>query len=170
MWRQRAHLRRRRVIITRMEQTGPASRLDEAAEVARQYGHHAGRHVFAGIRADHETGVLTLFRVPTHGFDDEVRALIGDDVAVEIVDALHTRAELTIAREMAWSISGDFTVESVVMPDDGSRLRVFITGSEWDAQRQLDDLVPGTADVMVSRRDRLTASVYAGQDRRGQSA
>jgi len=63
-----------------------------------------------------------------------------------------------------------FTVESVVMPDDGSRLRVFITGSEWDAQRQLDDLVPGTADVMVSRRDRLTASVYAGQDRRGQSA
>lgn len=153
-----------------MEQTGSTTRLDEAAEVARQYGNHAGRHVFAGLRADHETGILTLFRVPTHGFDDEVRTLIGTDVPVEIVDAPHTRSELGVAREIAWSITGDFTVESVVIPDDGSRLRVFVTGSEWDAQRQLDELVPGTADVMVSRRDRLTAPVYAGRDRRGQSA
>jgi hypothetical protein len=152
-----------------MEQPGSTTRLDEAAEVARQYGHHAARDVYAGLRVDQEAGVLTLYRVPTHSFDDEVRTLIGEDVTVEIVDAPHTRSELSIAREVAWSLTGDFTIESVVIPDDGSRLRVFVTGSEWDAQRQLDELVPGTADVMVSRRDRLSAPVYAGRERRGQS-
>lgn len=154
-----------------MEQRGTENdpALADAVEVVRQYGHHAGRHVFAGARADHETGVLTIYRVPTHSFDDEIRALVGDAVQVEIQDALHTRNDLSIAREVAWSIQGDFTVESVVIPDDGSRLRVFVTGSEWDAQSQLDAAVPGTADVMVSRRDRLSAPVYAGADRRGQA-
>ena len=92
------------------------------------------------------------------------------DVALTFLDATHSYYDLTIAREVAWSIEGDFEVESVVVPDDGSRIRVFVRGSEWDAQAQLDRQVPGTSDVMVSRRDRLGAGAFVGQDRRAAPA
>ena len=155
------------VIITRMEQRYDAT-VAAVADQARQYGNHAGRAWYAGVRADHEARVVTVFRVPHAAFDDEVRALLGDTVRVEVADAPRTRQELLVAREMAWSISGPFEVETVSIPDDGGRLRVFVTGSSWEAQAQLDRLIPGVADVIVSRRQVADpAFVLAGQDRRG---
>jgi hypothetical protein len=141
--------------------------LEAAAERARQYGHHLGKLRFAGVRIDEDAGSLAVYRVPGTGtFDDDCRAVVGDDVALSFLDATHAYYDLTIAREVAWSIQGDFEVESVVIPEDGSRIRVFVRGSEWDAQAQLDRQVPGTCDVMVSRRDRLAAGTFVGRDRR----
>ena len=145
--------------------------LEAAAERARQYGHHLGKLRFAGARVDEDAGSLQVFRVAGTGtFDDDCRAVVGDDVALTFLDATHSYYDLTIAREVAWSIEGDFEVESVVVPDDGSRIRVFVRGSEWDAQAQLDRQVPGTSDVMVSRRDRLGSGAFVGQDRRAAPA
>lgn len=154
------------VIITRMEQPVETVEdvLADAAEQIRQYGNHAGRFSFAGVRVQDEG--LVVYRVPNPGFDDEVRALLGD-VPVEIVDAVHSRAELMIAREAAWTVRGGFEVESVVLPDDGSRVRVFVAGSTWDAQEALDREVPGCVEIIPSRRNvEAMAPVPVAVDRR----
>lgn len=139
--------------------------LADAAEQIRQYGNHAGRFSFAGVRV--QDGGLLVHRVPNPAFDGEVRALLGD-VPVEILDAVHSRAELMVAREAAWTVTGAFEVESVVLPDDGSRVRVFVAGSTWDAQEALDREVPGCAEVVASRRNiEAMAPVAVAVERRG---
>ena len=63
------------------------------AELAREYGHHQGRHHFAGVVADHRGHAITIYRVADADFDGEAGTLLDGDVEVRLVDAPHTRDE-----------------------------------------------------------------------------
>jgi hypothetical protein len=139
--------------------------LTEAMDRVRQFGSHAGRFSYSGVRVDGD--VMTVYRVPNPGFDLEVRTLLGD-VPYRLEDAAHPRADLIVVREMAWLIEGGFEVESVVVPEDGSKVRVFVAGSTWDAQEELDRAAPGCAEVVASRRN-LESLVPVTVERRGLS-
>jgi hypothetical protein len=99
--------------------------------------------------------VLTVYRIPSPGFDSEIQALLGPQVPVEFVDARHSRADLLVAREVVWGLGDDLGVESVSVPVDGSRLDVVVGGNVDDAQAELDRAVPHL--VTVRRGSGVTA-------------
>ncbi|MFC6237054.1 hypothetical protein [Longivirga aurantiaca] len=115
------------------------------ADLARQFGHHAGRAWFSGARADEEQGTVTVFRVPNHGFDSELRLLIGDAVPLVLEDATHTREELIVARETAWTLADSLQIEAITIPDDGRGINVYVNAPVSEAQAALDRYLPGIA-------------------------
>jgi len=115
------------------------------ADLARQFGHHAGRAWFSGARADEEQGTVTIYRVPNHAFDSELRLLIGDAVPLLFEDATHTRDELIVARETAWTFAESLQIEAITIPDDGRGINVFVNVPVSDAQAALDRYLPGVA-------------------------
>jgi len=120
-----------------------------AADVAREYGHHAGRSWFAGVTADHPDRTLTVYRVAHSDFDVHMRALVPADIDVVFIDAAHSRDELQVARERVWDLAPELTIEAVAVPVDGSVLTVVVTGIESDAQTVLDRVVPGMASAQT---------------------
>ena len=115
------------------------------ADLARQFGHHAGRAWFSGARADEEQGVVTIFRVPNQGFDSELRLLIGDAVPLVFQDATHTREELIVARETAWTFAESLQIEAITIPDDGRGINVYVNVPVASAQETLDRFLPHVA-------------------------
>lgn len=121
------------------------------AEMARQFGHHAGRSWFSGARADEETGSVTVYRVPNGSFDDELRLVLGPDVPVLVQDARFTRDELIVAREEAWAYGDDLQIDAITIPDDGSGINVFVHVPVDDAQAVLNRTLPGMARARDAR-------------------
>jgi hypothetical protein len=119
--------------------------LAAAADVAREYGHHSGRRSFAGVAVDEPHQGLTVYRVPNAEFDMRLRDLLPVDVSITLVDALHTRDELQVAREQVWDLATALDISAVAIPVDGTVLTVVVAGSETDAQWSLDEVVPGLA-------------------------
>lgn len=115
------------------------------ADLARQFGHHAGRAWFSGARADEAAGVVTVFRIPDETFDGELRLLLGTSVQILLEDARYTREELTVAREEAWGFGDDLQIEAITIPDDGSGINVFVHAPVADAQAVLSRALPGVA-------------------------
>jgi hypothetical protein len=118
------------------------------ADLARQFGHHAGRAWFSGARADEAAGSVTVFRVPNHGFDEELRLLLGTSVPLVLEDARHTREELTVAREEAWAFGDELQIDAITIPDDGSGINVFVHVPVADAQTVLNRALPGLARAL----------------------
>jgi hypothetical protein len=121
------------------------------AELARQFGHHAGRAWFSGARADELAGNVTVYRVPNHAFDDELHLLLGTDVPVLLHDARFTRDELIVAREEAWAFGDDLQIDAITIPDDGSGINVFVHVPVDDAQAVLNRTLPGIARAHDAR-------------------
>jgi len=119
------------------------------ADVAREFGHHAGRHWFSGVVPDHDGGAITVYRVPHEGFDSEILALLEGDVEVRLADAPHSREELLVARENVWSLADTLRITSVSVPADGTRLTVVADAPADMVQAELDRVVPGLATVLV---------------------
>lgn len=115
------------------------------AALARQFGHHAGRAWFSGARVDEARGVITIYRVPNRGFDDELKRLVGDAVPLEFQDTIHTRDELLVARETAWGLAEPLQIEAITIPDDGSGITVYVHVPVASAQESLDRLLPRLA-------------------------
>jgi hypothetical protein len=138
-------------IIRPME--GPPEVYDAAvaglADVAREFGHHAGRHWFSGVVPDHERGAITVYRVPNPGFDSEILTLLDGDVTVHLADAPHSRGELLVAREHVWGLADRFPITSVSVPADGTRITVVAEPPADVVQAELDRVVPGLATVLV---------------------
>jgi len=121
------------------------------AELAREYGHHAGRHYFAGVVADHLGHAITIYRVPDADFDGEVVTLLDGDVEVRLVDAPHTRDELVVARERVWALAEELPITSISLPPDGTRLTVVCDAPVDDVQVELDRVAPGMATATSGR-------------------
>jgi hypothetical protein len=119
------------------------------ADVARQFGHHAGRLCYSGVVPDHENRAVTVYRVPNRDFDSEIRALLAGDVAVRLADAPHTRDALLVAREQVWGLADALPILSVTVPADGTRLSVVADAPGDEVQAALDLTVPGLATVLV---------------------
>ena len=119
------------------------------ADLARQYGHHAGRAWFTSARATDAT--VTVYRVPNPAFDSELLVMLGTDVPVEVRDARYTRDELIVAREEAWALADDLHIDAITIPDDGSGIHVFVHASVEDAQAALDRRLPGIARAHDAR-------------------
>ena len=119
------------------------------ADVAREFGHHAGRTWFAGVLPDHERRAVTVYRVPNRAFDSEVRTLLDGDVAVHLADAPHTRDDLLVAREHVWGLADSLSITAISVPVDGTRLAVVADAPEDEVQAALDRVVPGLATVRV---------------------
>jgi len=117
--------------------------------VVRAYGHNYGRLHFAGVTADHDNRAIIVHRVPDPSFDSSVRGLISDAVALDLVDAPHTRDDLLVARERVWGLAEALSIESISIPSDGSRLTVVAGAPVDEVQAALDRVVPGLA-VAVS--------------------
>jgi hypothetical protein len=115
------------------------------ADLAREFGHHAGRLRFAGVAPDHERRAITVYRVPDPGWDGELRALLQSDVAVHLADAPHTRDELLVARERVWELSATIPITAISIPVDGTQLVVVTDAPTESVQASLDRLVPGLA-------------------------
>ena len=130
------------------------------ADLARQFGHHAGRAWFSGARADEEQGTVTIYRVPNHAFDDELRLMIGYSVPLVFADAIHTRDELIVARETAWTFADSLQIEAITIPDDGSGINVYVNVPVADAQDAPRPLPaqPRACARRRARRPRLTPS------------
>ena len=126
------------------------------ADLARQFGHHAGRTWFSGARADETRGVVTIYRVPNRGFDDELRLLVGDAAQLEFQDSLHTRDELIVARETAWGFADSLQIEAITIPDDGSGINVYVNIPVASAQETLDRFLP-----RIARAVDASAGVFA---------
>jgi hypothetical protein len=120
-----------------------------AADVVREFGHYAGRRFYSGVVADPASASIRVHRVPNADFDGEVLALVAPGVALAFVDAVHTREELSTARETVWLLGDTLGVLSVSLPQDGSRLGVLVSDEAHvaEAQRVLDDLAPGLTRV-----------------------
>lgn len=118
------------------------------ADLARQFGHHAGRAWFSGARADESRGLVTIYRVPNRAFDDELRLMVGDSVPLEFQDALHTRDELIVARETAWTFAESLQIEAITIPDDGSGINVYVHVPVATAQQTLDRFLPHIAKAV----------------------
>lgn len=118
------------------------------ADLARQFGHHAGRAWFSGARADETRGLVTIYRVPNRAFDDELRLMVGDAVPLEFQDSLHTREELIVARETAWSFADILQIEAITIPDDGSGINVYVNVPVTTAQETLDRFLPRVAKAI----------------------
>lgn len=115
------------------------------ADLARQFGHHAGRAWFSGARADEEQGTVTIYRVPNHAFDSELRIMLGDAVPLVFEDSTYTRDELIVARETAWNLADSLQIDAITIPDDGRGINVYVRTSVADAQHALDRFLPGIA-------------------------
>jgi len=126
------------------------------ADLARQFGHHAGRAWFSGARADETRGLVTIYRVPNRGFDEELRLLVGDAVPLEFQDSLHTRDELIVARETAWTFADSLQIEAITIPDDGSGINVYVHVPIDTAQETLDRFLP-----RIARAVDASAGVFA---------
>jgi hypothetical protein len=122
---------------------------DAVADLARQYGHHAGRSWFTSARA--ADGTVTVCRVPDPAFDSELLVMLGTGVPVTLKDARFTRQELIIAREEAWVLADDLKIDAITIPDDGSGINVFVHASVADAQAVLDRRLPGMATAHDAR-------------------
>jgi len=125
------------------------------ADLAREFGHHAGRLRFAGVAPDHAHRAITVYRVPDPGWDSEVLRLLQSDVAVHLADAVHTRDELLVARERVWELSGEIAISAISIPVDGTVLAVFADDSVESVQAELDRVVPGLATVSPAGADAL---------------
>jgi len=119
------------------------------ADVAREFGHHAGRHWFSGVVPDHEGGAITVYRVPNPGFDSEIRTLLDGDVEVHLADAPHSRDELLVAREQVWGLADTLAITSVSVPPDGTRITVVADAPADVVQAELDRVVPGLATAIA---------------------
>ena len=119
------------------------------ADVAREFGHHAGRHWFSGVVPDHEGAAITVYRVPNPGFDSEIRALLEGDVEVRLADAPHTRDELLVAREHVWGLADTLAITSVSVPADGTRITVVADAPADVVQAELDRVAPGLASAFA---------------------
>ncbi len=126
------------------------------ADLARQFGHHAGRTWFSGARADETRGLVTIYRVPNRAFDDELRLLVGESVPLEFQDSLHTRDELIVARETAWTFADSLQIEAITIPDDGSGINVYVHVPVASAQETLDRFLP-----RIARAVDASAGVFA---------
>jgi hypothetical protein len=121
------------------------------ADVAREFGHHAGRLWFSGVLPDHERRAITVYRVPNAAFDSEIRTLLDGAVAVHLADAPHTRDDLLVAREHVWGLADSLDVTSISVPVDGTRLAVSAGAPADVVQTALDRVVPGLATVRVEQ-------------------
>jgi len=119
------------------------------ADVAREFGHHAGRHWFSGVVPDHAGGAVTVYRVPNAGFDSEIRALLEGDVEVRLADAPHSRDELLVAREHVWGLADTLPIASVSVPPDGTRVTVVADAPADVVQAELDRVAPGLATALA---------------------
>ena len=119
------------------------------ADVAREFGHHAGRHWFSGVVPDHERGAITVFRVPNPGFDSEIRTLLDGDVTVHLADAPHSRDELLAVRDQVWGLAEVLPITAISVPPDGTRVTVTADAPPDVVQAELDRVAPGLATVLV---------------------
>ena len=119
------------------------------ADVAREFGHHAGRMWFSGVLPDHEHQAITVYRVPNAAFDSEIRTLLDGVVAVHLADAPHTRDDLLVAREHVWGLADSLSITSISVPVDGTRLVVVAEAPGEEVQAALDRVVPGLALVRL---------------------
>jgi hypothetical protein len=115
------------------------------ADLAREFGHHAGRLRYAGVAPDHERRAITVYRVPDPGWDAEVRTLLRSDVTVHLADAPHTRDQLLVAREQVWELADTIPITAISLPVDGTMLVVTTDAPADSVQADLDRLVPGLA-------------------------
>lgn len=122
---------------------GPDHDALATADLARQYGHHAGRAWYSGSRV--EDGGVTIYRVPNPAFDSELLLMLGTGVPVLLREARFTREELIVAREEAWSLADALLIDAITIPDDGSGINVFVHASVEVAQDTLDRALPGIA-------------------------
>jgi hypothetical protein len=90
--------------------------------------------------------------VPNHGFDDELRLLLGSSVPVLLQDARFTRDELIVAREEAWAFGDELQIDAITIPDDGSGINVFVHVPVDDAQAVLNRAIPGVARAHDARQ------------------
>ncbi len=121
------------------------------AELAREFGHHAGRLRYAGVAPDHDRRSITVYRVPDPGWDSEILRLLESEVAVHLMDAPHTREELLVARERAWALADSFAITAISIPVDGTTLAVTSDAPAASVQAELDRLVPGLATASPGR-------------------
>jgi len=114
-------------------------------DLARAFGHHAGRLRYAGVAPDHARGSVTVYRVPDPAFDSEIRTLLQGGVEIVLADAPHTRDELIIARETIWAYADRLAITAISVPVDGTVLVVTTEAPEHEVQAELDLLVPHLA-------------------------
>jgi hypothetical protein len=123
----------------------------ELADVAREFGHQAGRHWFSGVVPDHENAAITVYRVPNPGFDSELLTLLAGDVAVRLADAPPSRDELLVARDQAWGLADLLPITAISIPPNGTRITVVADAASDVVQAELDRVAPGLATVLVER-------------------